>query len=272
MRNSLKFSLLFKKKPEEDDNDSINDPRDISNLWGWWPADNLVGQFSDLAGTTDAVTADGHRVSAVTDKAAGIAGRRLYLNGQNLTRRFVYKTGIQNGLPGWQAFVGDSTASAITTDDSLTTNDCTIVVACKTDTVSAGTTYGVVGAHHSTNGGVQVRVSGDPSTWRGRSNPTDSDTVGWWENAASNTAYVVAYTAVASPLKRRLINNRGGPDTNTSTAITSGNQAFRIGCPNNNNQNSPWHGYIFEVAVYSPAISDEDVAKIMQYLGNKWDI
>lgn len=264
------FNNLFYQFPSPSEPEEEFLPTNLDNLWGWWPADNINGQFSDFAGTSTAVTSDGDRVSAVTDKNTGTAGRRLYLKGQALTRRFTYKTNVQNGLPGWLAFEGDSTATVLTTDDELDTTNCSVIVACKTGTVSSGTTYPVCNAHNSTGGGLQLRVTGTPLNWAGRNTPTDGSAT-LSTTVESSTPYVIGYSAVSATPRRYILDNLLNSNSST-TAITSGNQIFRIGAGNNNNQNSNWIGHIFEVIVYSPAISDTDLQTVVNYLKTKWNI
>jgi hypothetical protein len=213
-------------------------PQQVSGLAAWFEAD---------AGTS--TTTDGAAISQWNDQS-GNAHHAVQASGVSQP---LYKTAIQNGLPG------------ILFDGSNDFMDAAGIVATQPNTSFVVVKSLVVTTGHNPIDGVSARqgvsLGGAGGTNWGAFAGADVES----STAGDTNPHVLSCTFNGASTELRL---DGTLLTLSGSPGTSGLNGLRIGSFNGTIGN--WNGYVFEIVVYSVALSTADRQTVESYLSNKW--
>jgi hypothetical protein len=124
-------------------------------------------------------------------------------------------------------------------------------------------TLNTAGAVNGTNATIS-----SAGVFNSRTSPTDVTITG--AAASISTAYIVGINVDSTATNKRILRINGNAAVTDTTAVTSTDGIFRVGCQNVNNTNNFWTGHICEAVVYSPALTDGGLQALMSYLNQRW--
>jgi hypothetical protein len=198
------------------------------------------------AGTS--TTTDGVAISQWNDQTAGAH----HLTQGNATNQPLYKAAIQNGLPG-VLFDG--------ANDSI---DNTTLTVSQPDTLFVVGKSLVTTASHNAIDGIttrQVVEIGPTSKWGMYAGTAEVETA----TAADLLAHTFSVVFNGASTTMRLDGTALTVGSNPGAGALTG---LRVGSFNNSLGN--WNGYVFEVLLYTGALSTTDQQTVESYLRSKW--
>jgi hypothetical protein len=237
-------------------------PAAVPGLMFWVDANDLTTLYQDSALTT-AVAADTDPVGAWIDKVTGTNQAQQ----TNATKRPLYKTNIQNGLPGL-LFDG--------TDDFLQ-----LVTQFELD----GAVTAIVVMNPAENGTIQTPIFMSKTTgnvyafWMYANCSGDSYICSVYDTGERGTTYagdpVGANIITLTGIEGGVVNNyRNG--VLKAGAVTLGTFGYTSSTSKIGAYGSggilPFSGHIHEIVVYDRVLSDAQLAQVWDYLSQKWAI
>jgi hypothetical protein len=221
--------------------DQAFSPTDITGLYAWYDADQLG-------------LADNDPVSSWTDESGG--GRHMTGAATPL-----YKTGVQNGLPGVLFDGTDDTLTATVAADASRT---IFIVAKKLSSTTGGSVWSM------SNTSARV-FTGSGSGWL--YNAKDAAVGGGQANigtaavadaVAGSVISLVLASATSLTVYGNGVDTVGAFDPHSIITTATGFRLSGIGA------SQFFSGYVFEVIAYDTALSDTDREAVETYLLDKW--
>lgn len=231
-------------------------PSDITGLVGWWKADGTLWQDS---GRTTPVTADGDPVGAWDDAS----GNGNHVIQATAGARPLYKTGVQNSLPG---VLFDNTDDNLSKAGWVGTTQWSAFAVAKQGAAALGSVLdGDDGTnrwaqHLRHNGGNLEALAFDSG------DAAYTDMQAWTStsfkvlSAVRGASSVQAWVASTSDGSTATLNTN---NTDT-TPLTIGSHAAIA--------SQLWNGHILEVLLYNSALSAGNRGLVETYLATKWAV
>lgn len=217
------------------------DPTQVAGLTAWFKAD---------AGTS--TTTDGAAISQWNDQSAG-AHNAVQATGANQP---LYKAAIQNGLPG---VLFDGSNDFMDAAGINVSQPDTIIVAVRSLITTSG--HNVFDGITQPSGRQSIECGANATTNWGMFASADAAST----TATNTSAHVLAaiFNAASSQLflDGAALTLGGSPGPNPLTGLRIGTFVSGAG---------QWNGYIFEILVYSGALSATDRQSVESYLKAKW--